>query len=344
VASLPVVAWLGALAQPVVPAPPDPLELELVWHAPADCPSAAEIEARIRALLPGDPAGEGVLAVQGAVTTTADGVALVLVSTFRGQTEHRELQARDCSELGEATAVLLAVALEPGRAQEIRSTTTIEPTPPTIPSPRVGAIETPVAASEDAPGPSIAARTDAAPRRRPRARAPFGWALRLAGGIEAGAVPPPTGALQGAAVLEWPRARLEMHGVWLVPREKRDRQGRGATYQLGAAGLRGCGRLFVRAVEFPLCVGAEAGVVRARTRGLPDRVEHAPWIGALASVGVARAWGPIGIWSAAEAVGRVVGAEFKIGEDTALGQFPVTVRVLVGIEARGSWIRRARGQ
>jgi hypothetical protein len=345
-----VLPLLVALAQPVVPAPPesqDPLELELVWHAPAECPSAAAIEARIRALLPGDPAGEGVLAVQGDVTTTPEGVLLVLVSTFRGQSEHRELRARDCAELGEATAVLIAVALEPARAQAIRESTGAKPAEPAAPAdaPRTGAFETPIAGDLDATKTDVARESDAAPVPRRRARGPFGWALRLAGGLEAGAVPPPTGAVQAAAILEWPRARLEVHGVWLVPRTKLDGQGRGATYQLGAAGVRGCGRLFARAVEFPLCLGAEAGVVRARTQGLvPSKVEHGPWVGALASVGVARAWGPVGVWSAAEALGRVVGSEFKIGEVRALGQFPVSVRLLVGIEVRGSWIRRAGGQ
>jgi len=86
-------------------------------------------------------------------------------------------------------------------------------------------------------------------------------------------------------------------------------------------------------------------VVRARTRGsLPDKVEHGPWLGALASVGVARAWGPVGVWSAVEGLGRVVGSRFNIGKDEVLVQFPVSVRALVGIEVRGSWIGGARGQ
>src|SRR5690606_11855922 len=59
------------------------------------------------------------LLVEGDVTIQDDGVALVLVSTFHGRSERRELTAPDCGELGEATAVLLAVALEPARAAAI---------------------------------------------------------------------------------------------------------------------------------------------------------------------------------------------------------------------------------
>ena len=352
------IAWLAAVAEPAsVPPPPelpdDPLELELHWRAPPGCPSTEAIEARIRALLPGATGGDGVLVVEGDVTLDGRGARLALASTFRGRTERRELLARDCDELAEATAVLLAVALEPSREAELehpaKERAPEEATIPPPPDPEATTL-----ATHDAPiatdlVPTLESQhtttttpTKVPPRRR--RRTPFGWAVRIAAGIDAGGVPPPTAALQGAALLEWPRARLELHGAWLAPRTRRDAEGHGGTYQLGAAGLRGCGRLFWGAVELPLCLGAEAGTVRGRGATGSRRVEHGPWLGALASAGVARAWGPVGIWSAAEGLGRIIGSRFLVGEDVVQRQWPVSVRVLVGIEIRGSWIRPGRGQ
>jgi hypothetical protein len=337
---LSLAAFVLSVQPTIVPPPPvepmaDPLELELVWRAPPSCPDAEAIEARIRALLPGDPGGEGVLVVEGDVAITDEGAHLVLVSTFRGESERRELRAPDCAELGEATAVLLAVALEPARQEEIEHAAA-----PNVPAPSLAA--DPISAEQqpvDAPTSSTRSRSRASASR------PVGWALRLAAGIDAGGVPPPTGAVQGAAILEWSRARLELHGVWLVPRTERDATtGRGGTYQIGAAGLHGCGRLFAGPVEFPLCLGAEAGTVRGRSATGTQRVAFGPWVGALASVGVARAWRRVGIWSAAEALGRVVGSKFLVGQDVVERQWPVSLRVLVGIEIRGSWIRRGGGQ
>jgi hypothetical protein len=339
-------AGLAALVQPpVVPSPPDrpdPLELQLEWHAPAGCPTAAEIDARLRSLLPGDPAGEGVLVVRGEITASPSGVDLVLVSTFRGQVERRELHAPDCRELGEATAVLLAVALEPTRTAEI-----LEATPATVvpEAPRGAGESTAVATDEvrDEPAATQASARDEPPPRR-RARRPYGGAVRIAGGLDAGGLPPLTGAVELAFVLEWPRARMEVHGAWLTP-VLREIDGRGATFQLGAAGVSGCGRLFVRAVEFPLCAGIEAGALQARPDDLgSDAIERRPWVGAIAGVGVARAWGPVGVWAAVQGIGRVVGAEFQLEGQALLRQWPVTVRALLGIELRWSWKPGGRGQ
>ncbi len=337
-------AWLGALAQPpIVPPPPDPLELELEWIAPPGCPSAAEIEARLATLLPGDPAGEGVLAVRGVVTASPAGLDLVLVSTFRDQVERRELHAPDCRELGEATAVLLAVALEPGRAAEIAEhapAVASDAPPAAITDGSATTSVAPTDANDDAAALRASPRTS--PRRR--ARRPYGGAVRIAGGLDAGALPPLTGAVQLAFVLEWPRARMEVHGVWLTP-VFRELDGPGASFQLGAAGISGCGRLFVRAVEFPLCAGVEAGAVQARPDDLEtDAIQRSPWLGAIAGVGVARAWGPVGVWAAVQGVGRLVGAEFQLEGRTLLRQWPVSVRALLGIELRWSWKPGRRGQ
>lgn len=343
------------LAPPTpVPLPPDPLELELVWRAPADCPTQAELERRLRELLPGDPAGEGVLHVEGDVTIDAAGAHLSLASTFRGVTERRELTSTNCSELGEATAVWLAVALEPDASARPTAPkpapTIVSPPPrdPTDDTPRLDPTPSldPIADPPRTTSPPTSTRdsppaTSPAPIRRARIPA---LGLRIAAGLELGALPPPAGAVQLAALLLWRRARLEIHGTYLAPRTRRDASGQGARLQLGAAGVRGCGRLFAGAVEFPLCAGAEAGAIRARAVGLGDTVTTGPWAAAIASAGVARAWGPVAIHFAVEGLGRLVGTRFLVGEAVSSRQFPVSARALFGIELRPSWNRGVRGQ
>lgn len=326
------------LAEPVeLPTPPDPRELELVWRAPQRCPTKDDILRRLDVLLPGDPNGEGLLHVEGDVTVDESGARLQLVSTFRGTTERREITANDCASLGEATAVLLAVALEPS-ARGLESPPKPAPTPtepaPTEPTPDVD----PIDADPVAPTIAISDPEITTARRRPSA-IPTHFGVRIAGGLELGAMPPPSGALQLAGLVLWRRARLEIHGAWLPPRT-----GIGATYQLGTAGVRGCGRLFVGDVEFPLCLGAEAGVLRARSKAADHAVARGPWCTVAASAGVSRAWGPVAIWAAVEGLGRIVSTRFFLGEDSARRPFPISMRALVGIELRASWKRRGRGQ
>jgi hypothetical protein len=100
----------------------------------------------------------------------------------------------------------------------------------------------------------------------------------------------------------------------------------------------------VRATELPRFAGVEGGIARARPLGLAsDRPVFAPWLGVLGSFGVARAWGPVAIWSAAEVAGRAVGSRFLIGSGVELAQLPVSVRLLIGVELRAPWKRGSRG-
>ncbi|MBL8946269.1 MAG: hypothetical protein JNK45_24100, partial [Myxococcales bacterium] len=350
-----IAAVLGAFEPPP---PPNPEVLELHWRAPPGCPTQEDLERRIRALLPGEPSGEGVLVVEGEVTTSARGATLVLRSTLAGRTESRELASASCGELLESTAVLLAVALEPSATipgQVPRPDRDPVPPPPSDTARDSASDTAPDSASGGAPrepttdGDPIASPVDArlaeadprstpdrADRRRARAprRAPPSVGLRIAAGIEAGAMPPPSAALAAAFSLSWPRARLEVHGTWLAPRTAREVDGRGATYQLGTAGARGCGRVFVRAVELPVCAGGEGGALRVRPRGLDAAITNVPWVAAIAGVGIVRAWGPVAITATIDGVVRLVGHRFDIDDAVSLRQFPVSARALVGVARR----------
>lgn len=325
-----LLAWATA-SPPAIPPPPDPLTLELTWNAPAGCPDAAAIEGRIAELLRGRSAGEGVMTVAGEVVIGESGATLVLTTSFRGHDERRELAAADCSELSEATAVLLAVALEPGWAPPMTSEEAVASPSEASPGPVLDVAEDPIAPPATA--------TPREPIVRAPARPPVEWAVRVGGGIEAGAVPPPSGVVHLATAVLWPRARLELHGAWITPRTRLV-DDRSATMQLVSAGLRGCGRAFAGAIEFPLCVGAEAGAMHARGHRRSSGAQTGPWVAGLVSLGVTRAWGPVGVWAAAEVLGRVVGSRFEIGKTTIWRPTTVSGRLLVGIEIRPSWNRR----
>lgn len=318
-----------------LPLPPDPFELALHWDAPPQCPDVARIEARIAALLPGDPAGEGVLDVHGTVVAIAGGFELTLRSTYRDATELRRLESTHCDDLAEATALVLAAALTPGFE------------PPTEPGSASDPVELPAVSpskSTPEPGPvqypddtfGATSRVESSPPRR-APRRPSGLALRAAGGIEAGAIPAPAALASIALALLWRRARVELTATFLPPRARAHRGP--ASYMLATAGARSCMRWFVRALELPTCVGIEAGFVQAR--GF-SRSTRGPWLAPLASFGLARGWDRVAVWSSAELAVRTVWTQFH-RETLAFSPFPVSFRALVGIEVRLYWNRGAAG-
>lgn len=322
---------------------PPPAEIELVWEAPSQCPDDAALRARIEQMLSGPPRGEGTVRVTGTIEERAAGLSLTLTTDFRGQVERRELEAPSCDELGEATAILLAIALEPELEDTLESPMKPEsesesnavPEPEAIPDPPPSEPNAPEAPTErattptDASGPAPTSDAPTEPRRRlPKPS----LALRIAALAELGALPGPTGGPHLALGLHWRRLRLEVHGAYLAPRLDVV-AGQGALYQAGTGGVRACGRPRAGAVEFPLCGGIEGGAVRGATRGFdPPRSANAPWLGPLASVGVARRWGRVGLWAALEGAAPVLRGEFVFEGEVRFGSFPVTGRALLGLE------------
>jgi hypothetical protein len=326
---------VAAVLAPEVPPPPDPLELALEWRAPASCPSDAELEARITALLLGPPEGEGVLEVTAEVTERVGEFTLTLRSRLGDAADEKRLAAPTCDELAEATAVLLAIALAPGAALPSSPRTPTAPPRRPEPVPEIDALPV-AAASFDEPPPVTSSPVVA----RRRVRRPMGLALRLAGGLEVGAIPRPAGAVVLGVGLLWRRARLELTGLWLAPR----RRG-GVRYQLGAVGVRGCARIFVRAVELPMCLGGEVGGVEARPieASAVGRAIRGPLFAPLASFGVARAWGRVALWTSVEVAPRTIWTRFHRDQDVAFAPLPVSARAIAGIELRWRWNPGAAG-
>jgi hypothetical protein len=156
--------------------------------------------------------------------------------------------------------------------------------------------------------------------------------LRVAGLLESGDLPGITGGPALALGIAGRRWRAELHGAYLAPRRSLQ-SGVGARYQAGLVGVRGCYRVRAAALELPLCAGVEFGGLRATTIGVtPRRRADAPQFGPLASAGVARRWGRIGLWTAVEAVGRALGYAFTFGDVERFRQAPVSARLVAGLE------------
>ncbi len=314
--------------------PPPPIEISaqdelhaadytLVWSAPASCPSAEEIQARVAALRTTEPGGDGIVDIRAEVVQDGELHRLALTTEYRGHSDTRELAARECAELGEAVALVVSFALAP-EPPAPPSRTPPEPEPERAPT------SAPTPLPEPAPNVPEVER-DPPPRRAVRPRA----VVRIGGVFEGGIVAGVTGGPFVGAGLAWPRWRLELHGAYLGPR--RDvRAGVGARYEAGIVGARGCRRFFAGPIELPLCIGAEAGAVRATAIGAGRRVAHGPWVGPL--VGAALAWRrrrvgvEPGLWIGADVVARAYGSAFTFGGVERFRQSWVSARLSAGLE------------
>jgi hypothetical protein len=330
-----VLAW--AVLEPAVPAPPTPATWELEWVAPPECPDAAAIREQITALVPEPSGGDGVLYVDAEVEPQGDAFVLTLRTVFLERHDEREVRARVCGELAEAVALVVAISLDPTlvvTGPSVPEPVPSEPPPATSPSspppePRAtpDAADAPAASS----GPSL--REESPSRRSSRSRLPDEWMLRLAPKLEVGSLPAFGGGLDLAVGVLWPWWRLELHGSHSWPRRAFGPGGTAGRFQLGAVGVRGCGRPRVGRVELPVCVGLDGGALRVDSEGLrPANTVHGPWLAPSLGVGLAAGGTRVGFWTLVEGSATLVWSRILVGEETIFRQFPVSARWLAGIE------------
>ena len=336
---LTVVAGRGGL-EPGAPEPnaAHPRDYTLVWEAPDDCPTEDEIRARVEVLLGGPRSGQGTAEVSAYVDAVGVGFSMSMRTRFAGEAHERVLEARTCAELAEATAVLLAITLEPAREQRsgppLRDPVAV-PLPPTAGAASV-ALGSRKASDPPAAAPELVAR---GPRQSPpsfgrRRYRPVATIWGAGAGVEVGALGAATAALRMSLGLFWAQGfGVEASGTYLAPRVRRRGDRAGAMYQLGSAAARGCWRSAPERWAFVGCLGVEAGGLWASTRGIdPPATRVGPFFGPSAAVGILHRWRRVGVRLGGEAVVRAVGSETTIGGQPALQQFPVSVRGLAGVE------------
>jgi hypothetical protein len=333
---------ITAPEEALVPAPVNPRTYELEWNAPAGCPDADSIRKRISSLIATDRQGEGILFVRGVIEQTASGFSLALQTDFLEHRSTRRIEGTRCSDLGEATALVIATALEPGLNASHGPKSESIPEPATASQPQPQPKPKPERKQKPERGPTLARQPNTAvvgggfgdeasvPQRN---RAPSHFTLRSGLHLEYGSLPAIGGGIDLAGVLNWDRLRLELRGAYLWPRTADGPANTAGRFQLGAVGTALCGRLWAGRVEFPLCAGLEAGAMRVDSRGaLPANTIHNLWLAPLVGAGVAVAGQRFGFWSLLETGITAVGSRTFIGDELVFASFPASFRVKVGFE------------
>lgn len=275
---------------------------ELRWEAPAGCPDEAQLRERLDGMLArASPERRDApqLRAHARVQETSPGrFTLALEITTRDGVSARAIEAASCVELADATALLIAMMIDPAAAIDAEPPPLPPPPPPPptdvpeetepSPPPTTEAPPTEHAPEEAAPHPP--------PERPPATRAAIGADLALGG-----AGLPGFGAGFGlsVAVLRT-HLRGELFGRTHLPRTRAlpglEEGGAAVRYQLAGGGVRGCGvgRVGARArVELFGCLGVELGAMRGEGIDLPVSASRTLlWAAALVTPGLAVALAP----------------------------------------------------
>lgn len=313
-----------------------PEGVELQWSGADGCPDAADVEQRVAERL---ASREGPIraSVVVAVASGSDGgYALSLDVTLPDESVHRDLEAADCSVLVDATAVVVGIAVEPQiPAEELRTATLVptETAPATVPAPEIEPEFV-----EAAPPPRDVESPRSEPEPEPR-RVRVGGLVRLQGGGSAGVLPSVAGAAGLRVGVRGRRWRAEVGGdhTFSVRHAFPDEPSVGAEFSLWSGAARGCGVLGNKTLEFPLCAGVDAGLMRADGFGGDiNRSLVEPWAAAVVAPGLI--WVPhpnVGLGLSADAFVALNRPGFT-GEERPLlhRPFPVGLRVVGALEVR----------
>src|SRR5690606_20695958 len=284
----------------------EPPTLALSWATAgaSACPSRAALLERIAAhgvagqidgWVP-DRHGQARLAVEVEVAVEGDRWRASLSLTDADGRSQRSFSAASCEALADATALIVAVTLDPvAVASSHASVGSTEPEPPeTEPEPKTEPKPEPEAVIEAPDRPPIDLTIDATSEPEPEP----GWpedlrvGLSLHGGVGWSPIAAVTGLVGGRLALLGPRWRAELGGRWATPRRIESNDGAGV-FDAWVIEGRGCFSPTVRALEFPLCPGVELGSVRGR--GVPPTVDGARrsflWVAPGLSQGLS--WAPV---------------------------------------------------
>lgn len=277
-----VTPWSTVLFLVAVGSPAPDASVELEWGAPAGCTTQGGIERRVEGFLGrklGEVGGEPVHA-DIRVEVSAQGYsARVTLETAAGSQERR-LEDPDCDVLADASAFIVAVAIDPDAAVRALAAAP-EPSPSSERPPAIEDVITPTEVRSEEP-PVARQPQD---RRRPRGiRGAARLGLVGSGGLLPGFAP----GVQLAVALLVRRARVEAGGRWHFERSVAVGGDGSASLTLWEVGLTGCYEPGWQKLEFPLCGGLSAGEMRAQSRGLLENGSASiPWLSADLTGGLA---------------------------------------------------------
>ena len=277
--------------------------LALSWSAPAGCPRADAVRARIRRLLEraGSRSNARGLTVRATVVRAADQFVLSLAIETSAGLITRELQAHDCSLLSESAAVLVELASAPDAADAVREPSSSAVAPPletTADNPLDPRAEAPSSATADtAPTPpeqpqfdtpeaATSANTTAldasdAPESSVARAAPrLPWAARVSvgAGLFASGLPGPRPDLFTELALELRALSAGLRFGHVFGGSRDLGANTSVRYFADYLALNGCGRWGNERVLAGPCLGLLGSRSHAATSGLTDaRARNALW-------------------------------------------------------------------
>jgi hypothetical protein len=270
-----LVAWV--LEEPSRHATPAvPTELELSWQAAAPCPDRAGVLASVLDFVGQWPTAMEPVRARAEVRGGERGGFELLLSLRSATGEsHEVLRADDCGTLARIVALKVALAVDSS------GVVTRLPDPPRLPD-----------RPEPPPGPTRAPRPEPLPRPPgPGTAPPDPWHLVLGGGagVEAGALPAAGAMVSVRAAAARRFVRLMLEGLYVAPRRAHLARAPGASadFQLFAAAASGCVVPRLEPLALPVCLGLEAGALRADPSGLEHgRTTHRVWVAAMLRLAV----------------------------------------------------------
>jgi hypothetical protein len=304
----------------------------LNWSAPEDCPSAEQVRADV----------DGLLANR---TTISDETLVATVSvqgmrdagyllTLKANGQIRTLDGKDCRELAQAAALLLALLVDPSRATSLGESPDVSPgeEQPSVDNnalpTNVPLVTAPNTTQTSPPATSRKSEVGATPEpeknnRLAEAGLGFDWgswpvmepALLLGLGVS-------TGALQGLA-----------HGSIGLPLHLVTTDGTRVKVFVAAIGLRGAYRFSFGRLALEPAAGFEVGVSRASS---PDFVPESRSAVSLSPIGTARSsWRlsrKVRLWGEITAGFPVVRPRWVLEDGESIHRFGPWVRFQSGVQ------------
>jgi hypothetical protein len=339
-----------------------PPALEFTWEAPEDCPDRARVVAEIERLT-GRPverdaagdAGASRLSVKAIVTRSARGLSVSITSEAAGATHDRRVEAPTCKEAADATALIVAMALDPGLAPPGSAAPgsaapgsaapgSAAPGAPEGPSASAGK-EAPAersAAGDSAPpgaadsppagagrGAAEGASAPVGPSRGPELRGE----ARAMFALDAAALP---SAAPGAAIalgLWIGSFRIDATGSAFPEQRKTLGTGGGGDVGLATGGLTAWIAPVRRPLDVLLGAGIEAGAIWGHGFGVDGaRSATAPWVAVRAGAGMAYSFtSRLGASLAALVLVPLVRERFLLGSEELFVSPPAALRLEAGL-------------
>jgi hypothetical protein len=216
-------------------------ELPIEWQAPESCPDAQALTRRLGALLGETPSHLGKLSsVRAVVQETPSGKQLTLDVEESGQHTSRQFESGDCSDLIDAAALAIALALHGEAAPPVE--------------PLASSAAPPRELDTNPPGPEPS---------------PWGWSLAAEAALDSGALPalaPGAGARARLLLGAW---SVDGHALFLLNQRVALGNAEAVDFGLFVAGTRVCRDVLERAVHLAACATVEAGRFHASGAHLP---------------------------------------------------------------------------